>query len=444
MTIFSIRIFAAATLTALFTNTPALSQQISSERVEYDRLFKASLANPADLDTAFKFADLASSLSEYEAAVGALERMLFFNPGLQRVRLELGVLYFKLGSYGQAKTYLTSVIERPETPTEVSLRVQGFLTEIDRRQQVSQFSGFAQFGLRHQTNANAGPNSLNVRVLGFDAVLDSKFRRKPDWNLFGAGGFRHIYDFETQGGDNWETNVVGYGAWQQHVKDLDLQIGEINTGPRLAVPGDILPGWNVRPYVLLAGLALGQSPYQRSTGGGISTGLPIGPALLEVGAETRRRVFYDSTTYPTASGQTGELKTIYGSASYPVMAGLRLLARANLAFNEAGYRFNSYRQTGFDVGFSWELPALLPSLPRNWTVTTYVGGFNVDYRAANFVVDPNLRRKDREFHVNSVIDIPVTQYFGVSAQIFYANNDSNLPNYRYKNFAVSFGPTARF
>lgn len=444
MTTSTIRVFAFVAIAAISMSSPVLSQQPSSDRVEYDRLFKASLSNPSDLDTAFKFADLAARLNEYEAAIGALERMLFFNPGLQRVRLELGVLYFKLGSYGQAKTYLTTAIDKPDTPAEVRLRVQGFLTEIDRRQQVSQFSGFAQFGLRHQTNANAGPNGLNVRVLGFDAVLDSKFGRKPDWNLFGAGGFRHIYDFETQGGDNWETNVVGYGAWQQHVKDLDLQIGEINTGPRLAVPGDILPGWSIRPYALIAGLALGQSPYQRSTGGGIATSLPVGPALLEIGAETRRRSFYNSTNYPTASEQTGELKTIYGSASYPLMAGLRLMTRANLAFNEAGYRFNSYRQTGVDVGFSWELPPLLPSLPRNWTVTTYVGGFHVNYREANFIVDPNIRRKDREFHVNSVIDIPVTEYFGVSAQIFYANNNSNLPNYRYKNFAVSFGPTARF
>ncbi|HEV7256209.1 MAG TPA: hypothetical protein VGN82_00385 [Bosea sp. (in: a-proteobacteria)] len=88
--------------------------------------------------------------------------MLIFDLGLQRVRLELGVLYFKLGSYGQAKTYLTSATEQPDTPAEVRLRVQSFLTEIDRRQQVSHFSGFARLGLRHQSNANADPNGLNV------------------------------------------------------------------------------------------------------------------------------------------------------------------------------------------------------------------------------------------------------------------------------------------
>ncbi len=435
---------AGVVLATCILNVAASAQPVSSDRDEYDRLFKAALANPSNLDVAFQFADLAAKLKEYEAAIGALERMIFFNPGLLRVRLELGVLYFKLGSYGQSKTYLTSVLETADTPAEVRLRVQSFLTEIDRRQQVSQFSGFAQFGLRHQTNGNAGPNNLNVRVLGFDAVLDSQFGRRPDWNVFGAIGLRHVYDFETQGGDTWETNLTGYGAWQQRLTRLDLQIGEINTGPRLSVPGDILPGWNVRPYGIFGGFALARNPYQRTVGGGISTSLPIATSIVEVGAETRRRVFYNSDIYPTASEQTGELRTVYGAVSYPVTASLRLLARANLIANDAGYRFNSYRQTGFDIGFAWELPSILPQIPRNWTLTAFIGGYNANYREANFLIDPNIRRKDREFHVNGAIELPITDHFGISTQLSYASNNSNLPNYRYKNFSVSFGPTARF
>jgi hypothetical protein len=422
----------------------ASAQPAFTQREQYDRLFQAALANPSDFEVAFQFAEIAGRLGEYEAAIGVLERMIFFNPGLLRVRLELGVLYFRLGSYGQAKTYLTSVLDAEVTPADVRLRVQSFLTEIDRRQQVSQFSGFAQFGLRHQTNGNAGPNSLNVRVLGFDAVLDSQFGRRPDWNIFGATGLRHVYDFETQGGDTWETNLAGYGAWQQRLTKLDLQIGEINTGPRLAIPGDVLPGWNIRPYAILGGIVLARNPYQRSSGAGISTSLPIATAIVEVGAETRRRVFYSSSIYPTASEQTGELKTIYGSVGYPVMPGLRLLARGSFVANEAGFSFNSYRQTGFDLGFSWEFASPLLQTPRNWTLTAFVGGFDVNYRAPNFVIDPTMRRKDREYHVNGVIDMPITEHFGVTAQLSYVNNESNLPNFRYQNFSVSFGPTARF
>ena len=431
-------------LSAVVGTSTASAQIATPERQEYERLFKASLANPKDLDTAFKFSELASRLNEYEAAIGALERMLFFNPGLTRVRLELGVLYFKLGSYGQAKTYLASAIEPADTPAEVRVRVQGFLTEIDRRQQTSQFSGFAQLGARYQTNGNAGPNNLNVRALGFDAVLDSKFGRRPDWNFFAAGGVRHVYDFETQGGDSWETNITGYGAWQKRLKNLDLKVGEINSGPRFAVNAGALPGWTVRPYGIVGGLNLARSAYQQTSGAGFSTGFPVGSVLVESGFEFRRRVFFDSDVYQTASQQTGQLKTLFGTLIYPVLPGLRLLGRTNLVWNDAGYQFNSYKQVGFDIGFAWDVLPPLPWIARTWTVTLLGGAFNADYRQPNFLVDPDIARKDREYHINGVLDMPITDYFGVSSQISYVNNRSNLNNYRYKNFSVSVGPTVRF
>lgn len=40
--------------------------------------------------------------------------------------------------------------------------------------------------------------------------------------------------------------------------------------------------------------------------------------------------------------------------------------------------------------------------------------------------------------------MPIHEWFGVTGQISYTVNNSNLPNFRYKNFAVSFAPTARF
>lgn len=166
--------------------SPACAQPAaaSPSREQYEQLFLITLKNPSDLDASFKFAQVAAALDEDEAAIGALERLLFYNPKLSRVRLELGVLYYKLKAYGQARVYFASAIEGDGVPEEVRARAQSFIQEIDRRDNPSQFSGYFQSGARYQSNVNAGPSSLNVRALGFDAVLNQQFGRRNDWNSF--------------------------------------------------------------------------------------------------------------------------------------------------------------------------------------------------------------------------------------------------------------------
>src|SRR5947209_2205835 len=82
---------------------PAMAQVLSAQdraqlEAQKQSLFQQMLRNPANLDVTFAYADLSARLGDNEAAVAALERMLLFNPSLARVNLELGVLYFRMGS----------------------------------------------------------------------------------------------------------------------------------------------------------------------------------------------------------------------------------------------------------------------------------------------------------------------------------------------------------
>ena len=76
----------------------------ASLEAQKEALFQRMLQNPADLDTTFAYADVSARLGDNEAAVSALERMLLFNPDLPRVQLELGALYFRMGSFEIART----------------------------------------------------------------------------------------------------------------------------------------------------------------------------------------------------------------------------------------------------------------------------------------------------------------------------------------------------
>src|SRR6266851_1725529 len=83
---------------------PAAARDLSAdERAQLEAkkaaLFQEMLRNPANLDATFAYAEAAAKLGDNEAAVSALERMLLFNPSLPRVELELGTLYFRMGSF---------------------------------------------------------------------------------------------------------------------------------------------------------------------------------------------------------------------------------------------------------------------------------------------------------------------------------------------------------
>jgi tetratricopeptide (TPR) repeat protein len=100
---------------------------------QYDASFQEMLRQPANLDVLFKFATLASQTGDLEGAISALERMLLINPDLPRVRLELGVLYYRLGSYEVARTYLETGLKSPTLPPEVHSWAEQLMAKMQNR-----------------------------------------------------------------------------------------------------------------------------------------------------------------------------------------------------------------------------------------------------------------------------------------------------------------------
>lgn len=439
------RTIAAALGAALAACAIAPASAQTAQRAEFEQLFQASLRNPSDAALAFRFAEVASQIQDYEAAIGALERILFYNSTLGRVRLELGILYFRLGSYAQAKSYLDTVLAEPNVPFEVRARVQPYLTEIERRNSRHGFQAFAQIGVRHQSNANAGPDGGNVRIFGFDGQISQNFARRPDWNLFALGSARYVYDFDNQRGDTWETLVQGYATRQNRFTQLDLLLGEISTGPRLAILPDVLTGWTFRPYVLANGFQLGGNPYMRTLGYGASVAAPTPfGGIIEVGAESRRRTFSNSFTYPTAYGQTGRLDNAYATFVYPLAPWARLNLRAVLGSNSSLESFNSFRQNGFEAALSMDFDPPIAAIQKRWTVTPFVSRYATRYSTPNFIIDPLVRRNDVDWRAGVAIDMPVHENFGFGAQLVWSKTTSSLANYRTNNFTIVMGPTARY
>ena len=176
---------------------PADAQQPSESDRVFEDAYQEVLKDPGNLDKSFRFTQLAIERGDFEAAISALERMLITNPNLPRVRLELGVLYFRLGSYALAKSYLESAVKGKDVPPKVRERVNVFLAKINDLLSASKVFGSVSAGIRYQTNANAGPSSSSVLLFGIPADLDEAYTSQEDVNLFGALNLRHVYDMET-------------------------------------------------------------------------------------------------------------------------------------------------------------------------------------------------------------------------------------------------------
>lgn len=439
----SLVLYAAAAGSLAQTTPPPDEAQL---RTEADVLFKRMLVKPNDLDATFRYAEIETKLGEYEAAIGALERMLFYNQNLPRVKLELGLLYFRLRSYETARSYFNAAVASPDTPQDVRDRVATFLAAIDRGVSDNQFAFFAQMGMRYQTNANAGPSSQLVLALGQDAVLSSQFRRTPDWNVFALSSLHHFYDFDNQRGDGWESDLTLYYAKQFKVNRLDLALGELATGPRVGIGNGT--GMSIHPYALVNDVALGNAQYLGTIGGGASVRfqLPLG-AIVDSGVEYRSRDFSNSSDYPNATLQTGHLWTGYvvGSGPLSAVSGLSWQARISYSHDEARYKPYAYDEFAVDFALPYSFTAPgFSQATHDWTIAPFVGYSTIPYDRPDLIVDPFRTRHDRQWRVGTTVDMTFYKNIGFAVTFQYFQTNSTVPNYRNRDFIVSGGPTIRF
>ncbi|MBS0529084.1 MAG: hypothetical protein JSS22_06805, partial [Proteobacteria bacterium] len=406
---------------------------------DYEALFQQMYKNPSNLDVSFKFAEQAVRRGDYEAAIGALERMLFFNPNLPRVKLELGVLYFKLGSFEISRTYLQDAIKGADVPDDVRAQVRAYLTEIDRRLARYEFSVFTTAGFRYQTNANVGPSSLMVRALGQDALLDSAFGKRPDWNFFQTLAANYAYKIGTRG-DAIEASFLGINSRQFKVDQFNLGLVELIVGPRIAVGQNS----SFKLYGIGDQVWLGDANYFSAGGGGVSARTTAGDlGLLEAYVEQRHRDFYNSAYFPTASEQTGDL--LSAAVTSDLRFGpLHWTTRVGYDQNRAIFDYNSYKRYSIDMAFPYEFTLPMFGTPHQFVIAPTVGYSWANYIAPNPIVDPIIIRNDREQRYGAIFDAQVYENIGVRTQIQYSKINSTLSNYSTDNFSVSIGPTARF
>ena len=414
----------------------------------YDDAFAAMMADPQNLDKTFAFAELATRKGDLEGAVSALERMLFVNPDLPRVKLELGVLYFRLGSFETARAYLQGALDTPDVPPNVRERANLFLSEIDRRASVHQFTGTLYGGVRVQSNANAAPSGTNVMALGQSATLNSQFTKKGDFNLFAAANVKYTYDFQDQNQDLMEVTGAFYSARQQQQTLFNLTFFETTAGPRLPVPSDWLwsgASLSVRPYFILDWVQLHDNPYYYAPGGGFEWLNQIrSGTLLQINTEARNKSYTNTGSFPTVTDQDGNEFLAHGQIIQALTDELAALFSGTFSKLNARNPAQGYKYYDYGLGLSWSFDAPFKLTERPWNLTaTAVRAFYI-YDQPDVTVDPNDTRFDRDWRFAFINQVQLDDAFSVITTIGRTIRQSSIANYEYNNNYASIGLSWRF
>ena len=148
--------------------TPAITDPklIEETNLQREKIFAELIEDPTNLDFLFKYANLSILLGDLEAAISVFEQMLIYEPDLPRIRLELGVLYFRLNAYPSAKLYLNSV-KKYDAPEEVLKKVDSFLDSIVEAERDFVHQHVLSMGLTRSSNANSGIDDDIIEIAGF-------------------------------------------------------------------------------------------------------------------------------------------------------------------------------------------------------------------------------------------------------------------------------------
>jgi len=449
------------TLAEAAAQSPASAEATSLE-ARKDALFQQMLRDPGNLDAAFAYAEVSAQLGDYEAAVSALERMLLFNPDLPRVQLELGALYFRMGSFDVARTYFEKAAAG-NPPTEVRERVDQYLAEIEKSQSRHHFSGYAFFGAQYQTNANVAGSSVIPSPIG-PVLLGNQFTKQASGSIVGSGSALYSYDLETQNRDTLD--VTGAAYFNRYVNSLvnrlDLALVEVTAGPRFNFPNGGLVSdkpASFRPYAIFDEAGLGWDQYFVAGGFGLEYDQIVWNDLALKGIfEFRQKGFTNAPTRPLSTGLNGSDKLVSLQASKPITEN----STVNLQFDylDQSTQLAFYTSVNYAVSGSYRIryddPLGITKYP--WESSAFVGRLWSNYAAPDPCCVTGSTFDPATGTTVSTFSPQLTQRwrFGVTqtwqvlpnvSVVLQVERDiisSNLPLYAYNNTSVLIGPQIRF
>lgn len=406
-------------------------------RARQSQLFEALSADPANLELMFAYALASLQIEDYEAAISTLERMLFYNPSLSRVKLELAVAYYRLGVYDIAGHHFNSVLA-DEPPQDVVDRIQPFLAQIQERTAIHSFSGFVEVGGVYSSNANFGPPDREVKAEFFPGGIGLLSEDSDEAADFGArfnARVAHRYDMQQANDDAWMSALDYNGVRYRKESAGDLDALRATTGPRLAIDDEAF-GLKLRPTLGLSYVRSDNESLYFGAGPGLELSETLDSELAAYGglsAEWREffngREAFDGV-YASAYGGFSYTQSAQTSFDVTLLARTDRTSEASNANTEIGVRFAASHAVDLSDALGGEL------FPLPWRLSAFGQVGQRYFDEPDVFVDADLTRQDTDLRVGGRVLAPFSDAIAGSVDVSYYRRMSNIRNFDLENLEV--------
>ena len=397
-------------------------------RQSYDTAFKAMYQDPVDLDKAARFAELAIAIGDLEGAISTLERMLIYDPDLLQVRMELGILYFRLESFDQASVYLRGVLLDDSVPDEILNQVEIVLQKINERTSIHSFSGAVYAGARYQTNANTSPEDNQILLFGQPALLGNNYIGQADSDLSGRTQLSYVFDFQTDSHDTLNIDLSVQSNWFEDRTELDASVLDLRVGAQLYPRFGAVKKLQTYPY-LLANRYDSDQETIISVGGGLGLSRLIGDdGTMSFQAE------YQEKKYTIQPQLDSSLASVTLGRHFRLGVQTKISAVGIIRQVDSDTVHESNREIGIGLSLERTFTSLFSQFGPSWRAAFSVSPSSKHYTTPNPTIDPTRRRREQSIQGIVMLGIPFAANKGLNISVGLKLVDSNIPNHEYDNY----------
>lgn len=404
-------------------------------------LVDATRREPASLPVVYELVRVAVEVGDLETAIGALERLLLFNPDQPRVRLELGVLYFRLGAYDLAALHLERARGEGEALEGVAERAAPFLAEIARRSARHRLDVVATTAVRHQTNPSATADPTDLRVGDLDVAAGGD--EKSDQSVVAAATLVHSFRPHTQWGDAWVTRLDAYAERFRDQTRLDFAIADLETGPRVGLGRLGRDGATLRPLVSLGYATLDDAYYLARYGVGLEVQQRLAPTVLGTLRGRLREHSFTETDRRAYGDRSGRRDDLSLTVTWAPASCCQLDAFGYAEHAEARENFRGYTELGLGLTYAHRLE-LGAAAVGPLTLYGGLGLARARYDARDPVIEADTRRIDRTVDARAGALLDIAAAVALTAEVQHRRVASRIGIYEFDNTASLVGLQVRF
>ncbi len=399
---------------------------------EMNRLFEEISRSPDNLDSNYRYAQVAAKLGQYYKSIAAYERMLIQNPNLHRVKLDLAVLYAQVGS-NQAARKLFLEVKETNPPAQVVANIDEFLLKLGQKISRHKFGGSVTLGYTSDSNPNAAPNSGAVDVFGVGIPVDDSVTDNADDQKFAQATLSHRYSLENNKSIN--TTASFYKSVQDNARALNTTVYSLKTGiSGQANKGRLRYGANAN----CSRVNLAEHEYLNSHGYDVFVDYILSRKhKIRASHAHEKRNFKNSptvTTYDDRDGRANEQKISLTSLITP-----KDIVNVNVGFRREHAAVDYYTNRSRSVAASYT-----KMFDKDWYLNVSHGYKRTNYKDVDTFVNPFVVRKDTERTTSIGIGRNITSQLTCGFVYQDKKIKSNIQNYSYENQRVTASMTFRF